>query len=179
MTQDGVETRPYTPLALANGFIERAARDDEQVDHLKLQKLVYCALGWWLSFRDMPLLNEEPQAWRYGPVFNSLFHTLKPYGLRSIEKPVKQRPFADAPGISDEADPDVAELLDFVWDRYKHLTGWELAELTHKEGTPWYYIYVDQKAPMNSAISPALIKTEFETLYAKERPVGEVAASAG
>ena len=39
--------RPYRPLAIANSLITAFGYVDV-VDHMKLQKLVYLAHGWWL-----------------------------------------------------------------------------------------------------------------------------------
>jgi uncharacterized phage-associated protein len=68
---------PYSPLALANEFIVRF-KPGEGIEHMKLQKLVYCANGWWLVFNpNQPLVNKAPEVWKFGPVFPSLYHVMK------------------------------------------------------------------------------------------------------
>ncbi|MGI9346016.1 MAG: Panacea domain-containing protein, partial [Gammaproteobacteria bacterium] len=58
-------------LAVANFFIGL----EPGVSHLKLQKLTYCAYGWYfIDFPDTnhPLVNEPVRAWKFGPVFHNL-----------------------------------------------------------------------------------------------------------
>lgn len=127
----------HSPLAIANYFIQQS---NNGVQHLKLQKLVYCAHGWWLQAHDesiAPIVSENPQAWQYGPVFPTLYYTLKPRGRTDIQEPQKALPGEKPPMAEGD---EVIELLDFVWKRYRHLSGWALAEMTHKKGSPWYEI---------------------------------------
>lgn len=43
---------PYTPLAVANCFLEKFG-ENGGIEHMKLQKLVYFSYGWWLAARGM------------------------------------------------------------------------------------------------------------------------------
>lgn len=74
--------RPYRPMAFGNEFIVRAYATG--IDHMKLQKLTYVAYGWWLAYQDIPVLNEQPQVWKLGPVFNSMYFALNHFGSRLI-----------------------------------------------------------------------------------------------
>jgi hypothetical protein len=67
--------RPYRPLALANEFIVMSA--SRGAEHMKLQKLVYFAYGWWLTGHSDRITTEPPQVWKFGPVFESLYHELR------------------------------------------------------------------------------------------------------
>jgi uncharacterized phage-associated protein len=49
-------------------------------EHMKLQKLVYYAYGWWLLYHSEPIMTEPPEVWRHGPVFSSMYHALKHHG---------------------------------------------------------------------------------------------------
>ena len=115
---------PYSPLAAANSFIVQfgAARG---IEHMKLQKLVYCAHGWWLTAYENSFLNERPQVWKHGPVFNSLYHVLKPFGAMPISTPQSSGPFLE-PVFVDENDENVNSLIRWVWSWYGHLTSFAL-----------------------------------------------------
>jgi uncharacterized phage-associated protein len=162
--------RPYTPLALANYFIQRHG-EDGRLEHMKLQKLVYCSLGWWLT--DPPqgpdLLRELPQVWEHGPVFPSLYRVLKPFGRTYIEAPQSARPFTPPPAI-EEADQDAHALLDWIWGRYGHLSGYALSAMTHKPGTAWRLLAEqhDFEVPENLAIPSEMIRAEFEAIVEAE-----------
>jgi len=77
----------HNPLAIANYFIELAKNDANLVSPMKLQKLVYFALGWCLALADKPLINEKVEAWQYGPVVGSLYREFKKYGNEGITSP--------------------------------------------------------------------------------------------
>jgi len=89
----------YPVLEIANEFIERGKKDDELIDLLKLQKLVYLAHGWNLAFRNEPLVRETVKAWKYGPVFPDLYDATKDHGRQPILDPL--------PSTSDAIKADV------------------------------------------------------------------------
>ena len=124
----------YSPLAAANWFLANHAGDNG-IEHMKLQKLVYCAHGWWLAFKPEPFLNERPQIWKYGPVFSSLYHVLKPFGHLPIDAPQSTSPFDETPRVTADS---TSRLLSFIWKRYGHLSNFALSEMTHEKLTAWY-----------------------------------------
>lgn len=155
--------RPYAPLALANEFILRSGT--EGVGHMKLQKLVYCAHGWWLSTHQDSIVSERPEVWRHGPVFSSLYSALAGHGSQPIRSPQRAVFGQTAPRLDDD-DADANDLVHFVWDRYGQLSGFRLSELTHKKGTPWQ-ITAEQhnySVPRHLKIDDDLIRREFQGL---------------
>ena len=52
--------------------------------NLKLQKLVYYAQAWHLALRDVPLFEEDFEAWVHGPVIPALYQEYKKFGWRPI-----------------------------------------------------------------------------------------------
>ena len=68
-------SEPYSAKAVANYFLARAKESGETLSPMKLQKLIYFAHGWHLAVFDAPLLDEEVQAWDYGPASNRLSST--------------------------------------------------------------------------------------------------------
>ena len=132
---------PYKPSHVANSFLNRAKIEGvKDVDHLKLQKLVYCMHGWSLAVRGEALVGELFEAWPYGPVLSSLYQEFKGAGRRYIDwyavdvDPISGEDKALMVGRGDE---EFYGLFDVVWDRYKDLSGLKLSSLTHAEGTPW------------------------------------------
>lgn len=127
---------PYTPLAVANTFIARHG-GERGIEHMKLQKLDYYAHGWWLAYEPAPLMVEAPEVWKFGPVFDSLYRTLCPFGSRPINAPQRPSPFEGAPIIEDER---VIQLVDWIWNRYGAYSSFKLSEMTHEPGTPWHQL---------------------------------------
>jgi uncharacterized phage-associated protein len=139
-----VKTTPkqYTPLALANTFIDRHGHN-AGIGHMKLQKLCYYAYGWWLASHNDPLLTDAPEVWQYGPVFGTLYKALRGLGGEPILRPVPDllsasSVFSDqplsAPKINDE---EVLSFIDAIWGMYGQYTAVELSNMTHRKGTPW------------------------------------------
>lgn len=158
---------PYSPLAIANEFLGRHA-DSEGIEHMKLQKLVYCSYGWWLAGHGLEaarLTDEGPEIWRHGPVFSSLYRVLRVFGSGPIHTPQAASPFQQPDAVPDD-DPEVTALVDWVWSRYGHLSGFALSDLTHRPGTPWHRVAVenDFRVPFNTAIPDEYIYEEFSGL---------------
>lgn len=163
-------SRPYAPLALANQFIKLASADHGPgAEHMKLQKLVYCAHGWWLVFQDTPIVSEEPEVWRHGPVFDSLYHVLKPFGHRPIATVQSPGPFEEAPLIND-ADADAHSVVKWTWRRYGQLSSFDLSAMTHKVDTPWHRVAKAHnfRVPRHTPIPADYIRDEFQAIYQKE-----------
>ncbi|MGZ3389845.1 MAG: Panacea domain-containing protein, partial [Isosphaeraceae bacterium] len=76
---------PYDARAIANYFLERARREGKALDQMKIQKLVYFANGWHIAIKGEPLIDEQVEAWRYGPVIQSLRDALREYGDQAID----------------------------------------------------------------------------------------------
>ena len=84
--------------------------------------------------------SEYSEAWRYGPVFPSLYHEFKDYGSRPIKRKATDLDMElelIVPIINGN-DTSTSELLDKVWDVYGGNTPTELSAMTHAEGTPWH-----------------------------------------
>lgn len=100
---------------------------DRSISTMKLQKLVYLSHGWSLALRGKPLVETPFEAWANGPVSRELFRNhRKAYSVSGW-------PYGDASHLAD----DEALIVQAVIANYGALTGRELSELTHVNGTPW------------------------------------------
>lgn len=159
----------YPPLAVANHFISSYG-SDEGIEHMKLQKLVYCAHGWWLASKPESLLIERPQLWKYGPVFKSMYKALRTYGRDPIRQPASATPF-DEPSDINADDITTKRLAAWIWRRYGHWSAYALSEMTHKPGTAWYETAKrhDFSVPEHLALSDDAVRAEFRKYaYADE-----------
>lgn len=160
-------TVPYTPLAIANNFVARFGTSSG-IEHMKLQKLVYCSYGWWLAGHGLDadrLTVDGPEIWRHGPVFASLYRVLRVFGRDPITVPQSGTPFSQ-PDFVDRDDEETLSLLGWVWGRYGHLSGFALSDLTHKPGTPWHRVATENnfRVPFNTQIPDEYIFDEFKNL---------------
>ena len=119
--------------AVANEFIKRANRDGLALTNMQLQKLPYIAHGWSLALLDKPLIaDEQPQAWPYGPVYPSLYDSLRSYGSRAVEDVIREDNGSDV--IKNLSEKEKV-LIEAVWARYRGIPEWRLSDMTHQDGT--------------------------------------------
>ena len=76
----------HTALQVANRIIElgRSKHPPQYYTPMQLLKLVYIAHGWTLGICATPLITEQVEAWKYGPVIPDLYQHVKKYGSSSI-----------------------------------------------------------------------------------------------
>jgi uncharacterized phage-associated protein len=139
----------YDAKAIANFFLDLAEAESVRLSHMKLQKLVYYAHGWHLGLTGEPLLDEEVQAWSFGPVIRSLYSVFRQFGSDDItgraakyqRVPGRRLTFRKCqPSICDYEDESrefIEALLRRVWDVYKNYSATQLSNMTHAPGTPW------------------------------------------
>lgn len=155
-----MSSRPYRPLAIANEFILQA--DPNGVKHMKLQKLIYFAYGWWLTRHTHPILTEAPQIWRHGPVFKGLYLALRHFGCAPIRQIQSDSPFFAAPMV-DDADREVKTLVEWIWRRYGGYSSFTLSGMAHAAGTAWHRMAEESNwsVPRDSIIPDEYIRAEF------------------
>jgi uncharacterized phage-associated protein len=149
----------FAPLTIANTFIKRHG-GSIGISHMKLQKLTYYAHCWHLAYRPESLINEKPQVWQYGPVFKSLYNSLKLFGMTPIKTPQTANPFAQP----EELPEGFAAFIDWIWERYGSFSATTLSDMTHEAGTPWRILAEQHNfiVPKDFTIPDDLIKKCFE-----------------
>lgn len=152
---------PYSAIKVANEFL-RLSREDipaRVLTPLQLIKLVYIAHGFSLVYLKEPLLAEPAQAWQYGPVVPSLYHSIKQFGAGPVTGPIAGD--TDAQELSDES----RRLISAVYKTYGHFSGVQLSNMTHQPNTPWSTTW--NKAGKNAVIPNELIQTHYRELAAR------------
>lgn len=130
-----------TALNVSNNILERSFAENIDVTPMKLQKLIYFVYRDYLKRTRCPLFNERFETWKYGPVVPSVYDAFKKYGSNAI------REYALEPGknyiltVNENSAPTFKEIIDSVWNRYKHYNGIVLSSMTHQEGTAWREAY--------------------------------------
>jgi uncharacterized phage-associated protein len=128
----------------------------EAMTHLKLQKLLYYAQGFHLALYDgKPIFEDTIEAWKQGPVVNSVWHAYKEKGSAPIAPDDK---FDPAKLISTEEE----EVLIDVWNAYGQFSAWKLRNMTHEE-PPWRNAY---KENTNATITLKSMCDYFSTQVA-------------
>ena len=149
----------YNTDEVVNYFLELANIDGEGISPMKLQKMLYLAHGWSLALSDKPLLDEEIQAWKYGPVIPAVYHQFKEFGNDPVTSRASTFRLEDGkfkakyPELPDGQEHQwVRDLLKKVWEIYKPLTAVQLSTMTHLPGSPWSQTVGDNTASIRSGL---------------------------
>lgn len=126
----------FTASEIADFYIQLLnSLPGNDIDNLKLNKLLYYAQGWSLVKLGYPIFSDDIEAWDHGPVIPKVYHTYKICGSNPIEGPIEK--FDESKLNNQEL-----ELLIDVYNTYGKYTGWSLRERTHRKGSPWQQVYV-------------------------------------
>lgn len=150
----------YDSRAVANYFIRKA--DENGLDPLQIMKLTYIAHGFMLGAHDRPLLEDDVEAWQYGPVVRRVYNML-PSGATAVKKP----PTDDDANF----DEDAKAILDVVFKKYGGASGLRLSNLTHRPGSPWKKTW--DNFGKNAVIPQDLIEGHYKEILAKARAARE------
>lgn len=129
----------YSALVIASKFIDLGIQKGYPVNPMKLQKMVYFAHGLNLAKNNKPLINDEVQAWDYGPVIPSIYHNLKGFGNREINEnpiPVGITIF-NTFETQDVLDDESESIINLAFEITKNMSAIQLSNWSHSEGSAW------------------------------------------
>ena len=145
--------------AIANMLIKLGTEKNRPLTPMQIIKLVYICHGFMLGLYHRPLIIQPIEAWKYGPVIETLYESMKKYGGSHVTKEIRL-------GISfkrklqlDEYEQDIVEQ---VFTKYSHLSGIELSTLTHQPGTPWYIVWY-QRGQKRGVIPNDIIESYYSS----------------
>ncbi len=159
-------------LAVANYMLELAKEEGKELQPLKLMKLVYIAHGFMLALLGHSALNprfDRVEAWQYGPVIPSVYHSFKSYGRNPIDKPTTiltpidgGRDFkVETPRLHDK---DLKAACRAAYIQYSSFDPITLVEMLHKEGSPWSMCYIKGA---NEIIPDSLTKIYYQGVISR------------
>lgn len=154
----------YPASLIAYAFVKKGIDEGKFVTQMKLQKLVYFAQGYHLAKYHEPLLNENFQAWQFGPVVPEIYQDFKLYGSKLITDTASFMP--PEPGRNRyHLNNEAVDSINYTWDVLKDFSAMALSNWTHQPNTPWSKVYnPDYKS---TPISNDEIKSYFQRLLIK------------
>ena len=137
--------------AIANIFVEKSKNVEypHQLTIMSLLKYVYFAHGWTLGYTGEPLICDEVQAWKFGPVIPKIYHAFRGKGFVIRDKainPVTEEPYKAEPTERQQ------NIIDGVFDEYSKLGAFELSYATHHADSPWSHYKGKFYSPMSNEI---------------------------
>lgn len=161
----------HSSLAIANEFIQRGLEPGARpLTHMQIQKLVYLSHGWSLGAAGLPLIEDQVEAWKFGPVIRKVYAALSRCGDAPVTREIHvgddtifYRGDDRGDVVSEPLTVAEDEILQLVWNSYGHLPAFKLSALTHQPGTPWSKTYA---VGVNRVIPEELIAEHFRQLMA-------------
>ena len=151
----------YKATEIAAVFVQKGIDDKKPVTQMQVQKLVYFAHGLHLALTGEPLIYEQFQAWRFGPVVPSIYQRYKFEGASPIlETSIGYTRSQYPPALEGTA----KQAVNNTWDILKDLSGSQLSNWTHKSGLAWsaYYRPDEHGSIENDIIIPnSRIREDF------------------
>jgi len=152
-------------------FFIKEGLKEHPISHIKLQKLLYFAQGIHLgAFEGKPLFNNRIEAWKFGPVVPDVYHNkFKHFG----NNPIRRDNLDIVLGIDfldrvKRLDTDKLPFLNDIWETYKNFSPFELVQMTHVKGSPWYEIFETQGRPENVEITKDAMTQYFKKTFFPE-----------
>ena len=142
---------------IVNSFyvIEKFKKEKKSVTNLKLQKLMYFMEALYMATSDEnSLFEQEFLAWNFGPVCRELYDYYKDYGNDEIQLSESEKKRAKKiPRIN-------LILVDALFKMFSSWSTYDLVELTHLKGSPWFLVYDEEEK--NIIISKEETKNWFK-----------------
>jgi uncharacterized phage-associated protein len=156
---------PYSAKTIANKFLELAKQDSEELTQMKMQKLIYISHGFNLAVTGEELIDEKIEAWRYGPVIESIYSEYRGFNSNPITDDATIAKLDNNFDIYYELPPRINnestnQLIEAVWNKYKIYSAYQLSSMTHEDGTPWHTAMTHG----NSIINNEIIKSYYSQL---------------
>ena len=140
MTSTQPHSSSYDAREIANKILHLAKESDISLTSMQLLKLVYLAHGWSLVMLDDAIVRNTPQAWQYGPVYPTIYKSVKKSGSRPITDMIADNVTGEIYFPKDISKQRV-RFIETILTSYGRKRAFDLSSITHKEGTPWYRTY--------------------------------------
>ena len=121
----------YNAIDVAKYFVNL----NKEFTELQIQKLVYYSYVWYIvKFNDNKnnianiLFDERPRAWKYGPVFISIYEQMK-----FCDKSLLCKAYLKANNVNTKFDDKAEMILSLVYEFYGKYYGNRLSDMTRYE----------------------------------------------
>ena len=120
-------------LVIAKYIINKCFQEDSPITNLRLQKILYFVQVEAYKKCNGPAFEEEIEAWQFGPVVPVVYYEYCNYA---------GMPILECYNTIENIDDDIRKVIDFVINKYAKYSVWDLVNITHANGSPWYKTYV-------------------------------------
>jgi uncharacterized phage-associated protein len=129
--------------AVANFILDYAEAQGRPLTDMALLKLLYFVHGWHLAQTGAPLIRNQFEAWKHGPVVRVVYECFRNHG----KNPIGSRAMRFDPQtgrhemVSYSFNDFETAFIKNIFDAYGRLDALQLSDLTHEPGSPWDMIW--------------------------------------
>jgi uncharacterized phage-associated protein len=129
----------YSSEAISAWFVNKGIDTGNYITQMKVQKVVFFAQGLCLAFDGRPIVNEQFEAWKYGPVLPKIYQFYKQWGSIPITKKNRFGIVQDGNSVFgiDVFPDNIEKILELTWKATKDVEAGVLSGWTHTKGSPW------------------------------------------
>lgn len=157
----------HSAVDTAYKMLQEAKTKEIDLSNLQLQKLIYIAHGYLLGWKGKPLISDEIQAWKYGPVISDIYHKFKNNGKSKISSEGVDNLSFD-PAFSEDEEKCIRGVLDL----FGKDSAESLISITHQDDTPWDKVWNSGgKHGLFVAIPDEIIKNHYRDVVRDPKSV--------
>lgn len=116
-------------LDLGAYIIKKCNNDKFFITNLQLQKILYIVQKYFIANHKEPILNDNFEAWKFGPVVPAVYYHYSSYGSFEIMDDIQDK--------TNERISKHAEEIDKIIESRRTLKPWELVHEVHIEDGAW------------------------------------------
>ena len=130
---------PWHGKAIANLLLSWFDADSQAATPLKLQKVIYFCHLEFMKQAGLPLVKQEFEAWKYGPVLPAVYEQFKHFSKRPITGRAVQFDPLTATESTPTAELNVAHhnIVHEAYRIYAQIDEWTLSDISHHPAGPW------------------------------------------
>ncbi|AZQ44102.1 Panacea domain-containing protein [Nonlabens ponticola] len=132
--------RKELALIDSNNLVDYILVRGGAMSHLKIQKILFYIQAYHLAYFDVPIIEDEFQAWVHGPVSRKIYNSARDLSILHTELKfvLDEGELDPAIIVNDTLTASQMEVVNDVIDELKELSGLQLENMTHSE-EPWIY----------------------------------------
>ncbi len=130
-------------LDVAGYVVTKCINDNKPISNLQLQKILYYIQHEILKKHDIALIDEDFQAWKFGPAIPIVYYEYSYCGASKIHQRLNN--FEDVEFELEE----LLEDIDPIIEEKREIDPWGLVDETHKPGKAWAVVFKEGKGFMN------------------------------
>lgn len=126
-------------LDVAGYVVTKCIEDEKPISNLQLQKILYYIQHEILKTHGVALIDEEFEAWKFGPAIPIVYYEYSYLGAFKIYKK-----WDNFENIKYELE-DFLDIIDPIIKEKREIDPWGLVDETHRPGKAWDIIFKNGK----------------------------------